>query len=137
MGLPAEMRVRSHLAFRRAQSHGRKVTTRHFVLLVFARPASAPVEAPNGELSPAQLGLIVSRKVGNAVLRNRIKRCCREAFRQVTCFAPGDLVIVIARVHAETLSPASIGSEWMRAQGAIAAARRAFLRGSAELEGGR
>lgn len=35
---------------------------------------------PNG-LTHARLGLVVSRKVGNAVRRNRWKRVLREAFR--------------------------------------------------------
>ncbi len=42
------------------------------VLVVHARP--------NG-LNHARLGLAVSRRVGNAVRRNRWKRCIREAFR--------------------------------------------------------
>ena len=39
------------------------------------------VIAPN-DRSNARLGLAVSRKYGNAVQRNRLKRCLRSAFRQ-------------------------------------------------------
>ena len=42
----------------------------------------------------ARLGLTVSRKVGNAVVRNRWKRRIREAFRQVhSSLPPLDLVV--------------------------------------------
>ena len=48
-----------------------------------------------------RLGLSVSRRVGNAVQRNRIKRLLREAFRLVQHELPRayDLVIVV-RPHA-------------------------------------
>lgn len=50
---------------------GCKFNTPHFVLLVFA----------NSE-DNSRLGVTVSRKVGNAVQRNRIKRLMREFFRK-------------------------------------------------------
>ena len=39
------------------------------------------LRAARNELSKTRLGLSVSRKVGNAVVRNRWKRLVREAFR--------------------------------------------------------
>jgi len=45
-------------------------------------------------LPHARLGLTVSRRVGNAVVRNRWKRALREAFRQVRHRLPAlDLVV--------------------------------------------
>lgn len=57
-------------------------------LLVYATPSSEP---------GGRLGLSVSRKVGNSVRRNRIKRRLREAWRQDHSGYPDayDLVIVV------------------------------------------
>ena len=57
-------------------------------LLVYARP---------NELGHPRVGLSTSRKVGNAVRRNRIRRLLREAFRLMRHDLPGgyDLVVVV------------------------------------------
>jgi len=49
---------------------------------------------------PPRLGLVVSRRSGNAPRRNRIKRRIREIFRQhPEAFAPGSDLVVLARGH--------------------------------------
>ncbi len=67
---PPFARVRKASEFSRALSGGRR--RRDDLLSVTA--------CPNG-LAQARLGLAVSRRAGEAVVRNRVKRLLREAFR--------------------------------------------------------
>ena len=105
-GFGRDRRVRRHADFVRTQREARRVTTRHFVLLVAAR-------ASEDVAGPSRLGLIVTRKIGNAVARNRIKRVCRECFRQWPTLLPAGVdLLVVARTGADALSLADARAEW-------------------------
>ena len=47
------------------------------------------------DLEYSRIGLVVSRKVGNSVVRSRWKRCIREAFRHAQHELPAGLDFVI------------------------------------------
>jgi ribonuclease P protein component len=80
--------------FERVYRQGRSTANRHLVLYTFANPSA---QRP-------RLGLSVSRKVGGAVERNRVKRLLREAFAQVEAQLRGDQdVVVVARPSAAEL----------------------------------
>ncbi|WP_373372073.1 ribonuclease P protein component [Nannocystis bainbridge] len=111
-GFPAIFRLRKRRDFLRVQNGGGKHHTRHFLVFV-APPGQIPAsEQQNGveELAAmVRLGITVTRKVGPAVVRNRIKRLVREAFRRKRSqFAlPCDMVWV-AKQSASTVRYAEV-----------------------------
>lgn len=81
--------------FERVYRQGRSVANRHLVLYSF----------PNETTERPRLGLSVSRKVGGAVDRNRVKRLLREAFDGVEAdLNGGHDVVVVARPEARELA---------------------------------
>ncbi|MGO8997811.1 MAG: ribonuclease P protein component [Polyangiaceae bacterium] len=118
-GFPRSRKVRRHAEFQRIQSpasRSGRATSAHFVFLV----AASVRGDGTAELARARLGLVVTKKVGNAVERNRVKRVCRECFRLWPDFVPpGVDLIVIARQGASALGLAEVREEWSRAQGAL------------------
>ena len=92
---PGRGRLSRSADFDRVVRHGRSLASREFVLYVF----------PREEQAPPRLGLSVSRKVGGAVERNRVKRLLREAFaRESSRLPPGTDAVVVARHEARTLA---------------------------------
>jgi ribonuclease P protein component len=68
---------------------------RVFATKVFAADGVLVVSADRSPVSHTRLGLSVSRKVGNAVVRNRWKRLIREAFRKQKDDLPQGLDLVV------------------------------------------
>jgi ribonuclease P protein component len=100
---PPSQRVKKRLEFQAAQGTGRKAVLPHFVVLLYARAAE-------GE---ARLGVVASRRIGNAVARNRAKRLVREAFRATRkLFTPGMDVVVIVRRPLEDMKLEDVCLEW-------------------------
>ena len=64
------------------------------------------VYACENELPLTRLGLVVSRKCGNATVRNRWRRCIREAFRLRQHEMPAGLdLVILPRAGAEPTTP--------------------------------
>ena len=106
MPFGADRRLRKHAEFARAQGHKdtRRVGTAHFTLLLAAQRVPGP----------SRLGLVVGRRIGGAVQRNRVKRLCRECFRTHPDLLPvGVDLIVIARPGAPELDLERVRAEWL------------------------
>ena len=72
------------------------------------------IYTPNGT-ECTRVGLTVSRKVGNAVIRNRVKRWLREAIRQQFALVPqGFDAVVIAHPQAAKSSLQELQQELNR-----------------------
>ena len=122
--------------FLRVGQLGVRLNGRYFLILVFER-ASAEVEAPvenargekDGDRLP-RLGITVTRRVGKAVRRNRIKRLVREWFRGSRERLRGawqgyDLVVIAKREIPGTLGLAEVRTDLDRALGEPPARRAA------------
>jgi len=102
------------------QSAGTKIHGRAFLALV------APSPAPTGPRG--RVGVTVTRRIGNAVTRNRIKRLVREWLRQNGWVPAGVEVVLVAKDAAAAvrrLSDVAPDLERIRVRIAAAAPRPA------------
>jgi ribonuclease P protein component len=105
--LPAESRLRRRSEFtaavRRGSRSGRKLLTGHLLV---------PAAGAAGEDIPPRAGFVVSRAVGNAVVRNRVRRRLRALVREYLSSLPrGSLLVVRAHPQAATASQADLAAE--------------------------
>lgn len=85
-GFPKSKRLLKTREFRHVFNGGLKSVSRHLVL--FGMPSQTD-----------RVGLVVSKKVGNAVVRNKVKRILREQFRQFGSGSPLPMDIVVVARH--------------------------------------
>jgi len=108
-GFPRALRLRRRAEFLRVQGSGEKFRASDF--LVFVKP----VRRDQRPLPGARIGVTVTRKVGPAVTRNRIKRLVREAYRKCReSFAPGFDMVWVAKRGAENVCYAAVLRDMQR-----------------------
>jgi ribonuclease P protein component len=92
---PRKGRLSRSAEFERVYRQGRSHANRWLVVYAF----------PRGEDAQTRLGVSVSRKVGGAVHRNRVKRLLREAFAAEQGRLPDGLdLVVVARPDTNDLA---------------------------------
>lgn len=103
-GFPKSARLRKRPEFIHLSRSGRKQHTANFVVIT-----------RETDRSEARLGITVSSKVGNAVVRNRVKRLLRECFRQWKYqIVPPQDILLIAKPGAAKLSFLEVAGEICR-----------------------
>jgi ribonuclease P protein component len=98
---PKRRRLSRSAEFERVYRQGRSKANRHLVLYAFPREDDRGDSAPDG----LRLGLSVSRRVGGAVDRTKVKRLLREAFwAEAERLPPGSDYVVVARPDSRELA---------------------------------
>lgn len=104
MRLPRTMRMSGRGEFQRVRADGRAYPGRYLVLSVAPTP-DLPV--------PFRFAVILTRKIGNAVTRNRIRRRVKGIFSEFgERIAPGHHIVVIARYRAPEATFEQLRHDW-------------------------
>jgi ribonuclease P protein component len=104
MRLPASLRLKASRDFARVRREGNSFPGRYLVLSVRLDPA----------LPHFQFGLITTRKIGNAVTRNRTRRRLREVIRaEQTRIKAGCHIVTIARWRAPEATLEELRRDWL------------------------
>lgn len=99
MRFKSHQHVKKRYEFSRLKDQGKKINCSVFLFIWVKRPSEASEFKVGGKpFTGARLGLVTSRKVGNAVKRNYARRLFREIFREQQLTFP-DLVDVIIIVR--------------------------------------
>jgi ribonuclease P protein component len=110
--LPRTHRLTSSADFRRATREGRRAGSHTLVVHL----------AVGDEPGPARVGFVVSKAVGNAVVRNRVQRRLRHLAREHLTSLPGSTVLVIRALPASAeASYPELGDDLSRCLGRVSA----------------
>ena len=98
-------RLKRRADFLRLAAIGRKLVTKGFLLQAVQVTPAAETAAPD-----VRLGFTATKKLGNAVTRNRAKRRLREAARLVLAerAAPGAELVLVARRETGSMNFAAL-----------------------------
>jgi ribonuclease P protein component len=104
--LPQQSRMRSPDEFKRVMRSGRRAGGAALTVHVLLAAGAVPEDAG------PKVGFVVSRAVGSAVVRNRVKRRLRELMRRrIACLPRGCLLVVRAHPAAAGASQADLAAD--------------------------
>ena len=112
----------NHL-YSKAYARGKKYVTGTVVVYILPDLHAARLKKANPQKQKInRIGLTVTRKIGGAVTRNRVKRIIREGYRSVDCekgVKCGFLVVIVARSAAVDAKSTDIKKDLMTALGKL------------------
>jgi len=112
MGIPVAQRLRKQSDFQRVRSSEHRIHCGPFIV-----QCDMAVES---SLRWPMLGVIASRRVGNAVKRNRGKRLIREIFRRNAAALPGACrLVVVLRSGYDRHSFADLEARFLKASATL------------------
>lgn len=88
-------RIKKNSDFQLVFKKGKSTANRQFVMYILKKPKQENF----------RIGLSVSKQIGNAVTRNRVKRLVRETFKELKVDLPNEYdFVIIARKPAATMN---------------------------------
>ncbi|MDF1659730.1 MAG: ribonuclease P protein component [Verrucomicrobiales bacterium] len=103
MKFPRSRRITRRSDFQLVRTKGKSVHGRFLVLGYFK----------DSEEAPSKLGLITTKRLGNAVIRNRVRRKLRGIMQRIgDRFSPGHWFVLIARNAAAEATSEQLEKEW-------------------------
>jgi ribonuclease P protein component len=100
---PKAARLARVAEFARVRTEGKPVHGRMMVIGILKESGA----------EETRVGIVTSRKVGNAVVRNRVRRKLREIFRATRPrLLPGLWLVIVAKQPAAAASVAALTGEW-------------------------
>ncbi|MGB2560567.1 MAG: ribonuclease P protein component [Akkermansiaceae bacterium] len=107
MRLRRKYSMTRHAEFARAREHGRSKSGQYLVLSSLLDP----------ELPHHKAGIIVTKKVGNAVVRHRLKRrihaILAKHFKDIDCSEGNRYIVTILRWRAPEASSVELEYDWL------------------------
>ena len=110
MGIPKEFRIKNSNEF----SSIRSVGVRRMMPYFITQLKIADTESKGSNLLTTRIGIIASRRVGNAVIRNRGKRIIRRLFYKHQSLLPvGSQLVVVLRLGFNKVSYSQLENDFL------------------------